>query len=157
MKFKIMLTIVFLTAIFLFNSARPALAVTLEEMIPEIKCPEDNETLEHQHGCEIHKRMLTLLEKLIKEGKTKDEILDIFAQQFGPGALVTVRDVGFGRLARLIPRIVLIIAVILVVAFIGKWIKITEEKEKISTSEVSDDKYNKKFEEEYKAFKEKSL
>ncbi len=159
MKTKIITPLIILYSMIFLYFTRPIFAApaTLEEMVLELKCPEDQETLEHQHGCQIHAKMLKRLEILIFEGKTKDEILDIFNDEFGPGSLVNLRKKGFGLLAYLVPILGLTLALTLISAYIGKWIKVTKTQEQMNKTDVKleskEEKYEKQFDDEYKAFK----
>ncbi|MEW6088466.1 MAG: cytochrome c-type biogenesis protein CcmH [bacterium] len=149
---------VFLILLFfaVYSSQNKVSAVTVDEMLPEIKCPDDQESLEHQHGCPKHEEMLSLLQRLVGEGKTKDEILDAFVSQYGLSSLVNATGRGFGRTSYLVPIFGLLLVFVIIYIYIEKWIKRGEinsqlEKEKVTSEGLSG--YEKKFNEEYENFK----
>ncbi|MEW6086928.1 MAG: cytochrome c-type biogenesis protein CcmH [bacterium] len=152
---KIIFTVLLFSIIFPVRNT--VFAVSVEEMMKELKCPKDQESLEHQHGCPEHKEMLSLLEQLVKDGKTKDEILNIFADKFGPESLVNVQMKGFGLLSYLVPISGLFLVFILIFIIIKKWVKREEkiyqhEQEMVNASSDFQD-YDIIFEEEYEKFK----
>ncbi|MBI5208067.1 MAG: cytochrome c-type biogenesis protein CcmH, partial [Candidatus Firestonebacteria bacterium] len=124
---------------------------TMEEIHSEIKCPDHDRP-----------EIVSLVDKLIKEGKTKEEILDDVGNKFGIGVLVNPSEKKIGVVPFLVPSLVLALSIIIAFAYIGKWIKINKSKEKDSNidknnnKQLNDEKYENQFEKEYKAFKEKS-
>ncbi|MBI4649708.1 cytochrome c-type biogenesis protein CcmH [Candidatus Desantisbacteria bacterium] len=125
---------------------------TMEEILQqEIKCPDHDRP-----------EIISTVKKMSDEGKSKDEILDAVSMQFGGAVLINPREKGAGMaMAYIVPVAGFALALILISAFIGKWIKINksheESKNAMNVQSPGDgkDKYEIQFEEEYKAYKER--
>ncbi|MDD5771849.1 MAG: cytochrome c-type biogenesis protein CcmH [bacterium] len=145
MRNKKVFILIILAAI-IFSGIQPVLAVSVEDIRAEIKCPDHDRP-----------EIVSLVNSLIKEGKAKDEILDAVAEQFGEGVLVVTREKRMGFKPYVIPVIGLTIAFVLVFVYIKKWITKGEktnlrDKEIVEASKDITD-YNKRFNEEFEIFK----
>lgn len=139
--------IVLLLTLVLFNYGKKSVyAVTVEDVRHDIKCPDHDRP-----------EILSLIDKLVKEGKTKDDIMDAVAENFGEEVFSVTREKKIGIIPYLIPTFIMIIAFIIVFVYIKKWIKKGEkinlrDKEMVEASNDITD-YNKRFIEEYETFK----
>lgn len=146
MKNKISFIILTLAAIIFYSGKNPVFAVNMDEIRAEIKCPDHDRP-----------EIVSLVESLINEGKTKDEILDAVAENFGEGVFAVTREKKLGLKPFIIPAFGMIIVFIFGFAYIKKWITkgekaVLHEKEIIEASKDIID-YKKRFDEEYDKFK----
>lgn len=146
MKFKKIFTALMLAAVLFYSVKNPVLAVSVEEIRAEIKCPDHDRP-----------EILSLVESQINEGKTKDEILDAVAEKFGEEVFSVTREKKMGSKPYIIPALGLAVAFIFGFFYMKKWITKGEkttllEKEIVEASKDITD-YNKKFNDEYELFK----
>jgi cytochrome c-type biogenesis protein CcmH len=65
-------------------------------------------------------QMRTAIRRMIKEGKTKQEILDVFVAQFGEAILTVPPKRGFNLVAYILPFVGLIVGGVVVVVFLRR-------------------------------------
>lgn len=146
MKIKNYYILMMIYVIIICSGGKPVFAVNMDEIRAEIKCPDHDRP-----------EIVSMVDALIKEGKSKDEILDAVAENYGEDLLVVTREKRMGLKPYIIPVLGLSIALVLVFVYIKKWItkgeKITlQEKETVEASKGIID-YRKRFEEEFEIFK----
>jgi hypothetical protein len=146
MKNKNIFAVLMIAVIIFYSGGKPVLAVSVDEIRTEIKCPDHDRP-----------EVLALVEGLVNEGKTKDEILDAVAEKFGEEIFAVTREKKMGSKPFIIPAFSLAVAFIFGFVYIKKWITKGEkttllEKEIVEASKDITD-YNKKFIEEYELFK----
>ena len=143
-KNKIIFFIIMFTAFTLYSGDKYVSALSVEDIRAEIKCPDHDRP-----------EILSLIGTMVKEGKTKDEIMDAVGDNFGEEVFTVTREMG--SKPYVIPAIIFIISLFFVVAYIKKWI-IKGEKTNLHDKEIVDAStgitdYKKRFDEEYKIFK----
>ena len=140
------LHIFLILTVIIFTGLKTILAVNMDDIRAEIKCPEHDSP-----------EIVYLVTGLINQGKSKDEILDAVAEQFGEDVLVVSREKRMGLKPFIIPIIGMLIAFIFGFIYIKKWIMkgektILRDKEIVDASKDITD-YNQRFTKEYEIFK----
>jgi cytochrome c-type biogenesis protein CcmH len=73
------------------------------------------------HDSEVAKDMKEQVRKMLVEGKSRQEILDSYVEQYGARILSIPPQVGFNRLSFLMPVLFIIAGFVVVGAFLRKW------------------------------------
>jgi cytochrome c-type biogenesis protein CcmH len=63
----------------------------------------------------------TEIMELIRQGKTKQQILDALVVQYGDRVLASPKDKGFGRAAYLVPIVIVLLALVALAIFLPRW------------------------------------
>ena len=71
--------------------------------------------------CSGGNQMRDIIKKMLKEGRSKEDILDYFVAQFGDSILTTVPKKGFNLVAYTGPFIALLVGVPLAIILIRRW------------------------------------
>jgi cytochrome c-type biogenesis protein CcmH len=71
--------------------------------------------------CSGGNQMRDVIKKMLKEGRSKEDILDYFVAQFGDSILTTVPKKGFNLIAYTGPFIALLVGVPLAIILIRRW------------------------------------
>jgi cytochrome c-type biogenesis protein CcmH/NrfF len=114
--------LVSLTALTLPTAAIAATSLrsTLNEIEEEVMCPVCGTLLGLAESPQATREKV-FVEKLVKEGKSKDEIKDALVAQYGDAVLAEPNGSGFSISAYLVPIVAFIVAVILLAAAVWKW------------------------------------
>ena len=95
---------------------------TLTEIESEVMCPVCGTLLELAESPQAT-REKAFVEKLVKQGQSKDEIKDALVAQYGDAVLAEPTGGGFSLSAYVVPIIAFIVAVILLAFAVWKWRK----------------------------------
>jgi cytochrome c-type biogenesis protein CcmH len=100
--------------------APSSLRSTLNEIEEEVMCPVCGTLLGLAESPQAT-REKAFVEKLVKEGKTKDEIKDELVAQYGDAVLAEPNGSGFSISAYVVPIVAFIVAALLLAAAVWKW------------------------------------
>jgi cytochrome c-type biogenesis protein CcmH len=100
--------------------APSSLRTTLNEIEEEVMCPVCGTLLGLAESPQAT-REKAFVEKLVKEGKTKDEIKDELVAQYGNAVLAEPNGSGFSISAYVVPIVAFILAAILLAGAVWKW------------------------------------
>jgi len=117
-----LLVLAALTALLLPTAAgaASALRTELNEIEAEVMCPICGTLLELAESPEAT-REKAFVEKLVKQGKSKDEVKDALVAQYGEAVLAEPKGSGFNLSAYLVPIIAFAVAVVLLALAIWRW------------------------------------
>jgi cytochrome c-type biogenesis protein CcmH len=108
--------------------AASALRTELNEIEEEVMCPVCGTLLGLAESPQAT-REKAFVEKLVKEGKSKDEIKDALVAQYGNAVLAEPNGSGFSISAYVVPIVAFIVAVILLAAAVWKWRQASASRE----------------------------
>jgi cytochrome c-type biogenesis protein CcmH/NrfF len=103
-------------------SAASALRTELNEIESEVMCPVCGTLLELAESPQAT-REKAFVEKLVKQGQSKDEIKEALVAQYGDAVLAEPKGSGFSLSAYLVPIIAFAVAVVLLAFAVWKWRK----------------------------------
>jgi cytochrome c-type biogenesis protein CcmH/NrfF len=114
--------LVALTAMALPTAAGAAtsLRTTLNEIEEEVMCPVCGTLLGLAESPQAT-REKAFVEKLVKEGKSKDQIKDALVAQYGDAVLAEPNGSGFSISAYVVPIVAFVVAALLLAAAVWKW------------------------------------
>ena len=101
-------------------SAGSALRTELNEIEGEVMCPVCGTLLELAESPQAT-REKAFIEKLVKQGQSKDEIKEALVAQYGDAVLAEPKGSGFSLSAYVVPIVAFIVAVILLAFAVWKW------------------------------------
>jgi cytochrome c-type biogenesis protein CcmH len=101
-------------------SAGSALRTELNEIESEVMCPVCGTLLELAESPQAT-REKAFVEKLVKQGESKDEIKDALVAQYGDAVLAEPKGSGFSLSAYVVPIVAFVVAVILLAFAVWKW------------------------------------
>ena len=99
-----------------------ALRTELNEIESEVMCPVCGTLLELAESPQAT-REKAFVEKLVKEGQSKDEIKDALVAQYGDAVLALPKGSGFSLSAYVVPVVAFIVAIVLLGFAVWKWRK----------------------------------
>jgi cytochrome c-type biogenesis protein CcmH len=108
--------------------AASALRTELNEIESEVMCPVCGTLLELAESPQAT-REKAFVEKLVKQGQSKDEIKEALVAQYGDAVLALPKGSGFSLSAYVVPIVAFIVAVILLALAVWKWRRATASKE----------------------------
>jgi cytochrome c-type biogenesis protein CcmH len=116
--------LVALTALLLPGAAdaASALRTELNEIESEVMCPVCGTLLELAESPQAT-REKAFVEKLVKQGQSKDEIKEALVTQYGDAVLAEPKGSGFNLSAYVVPIVAFVVAVILLAFAVWKWRK----------------------------------
>ncbi len=100
--------------------APTSLRTTLNEIEEEVMCPVCGTLLGLAESPQAT-REKAFVEKLVKEGKTKDQIKDALVAQYGDAVLAEPNGSGFSISAYVVPIVAFVVAALLLAAAVWKW------------------------------------
>ena len=103
-------------------SAAGALRTELNEIESEVMCPVCGTLLELAESPQAT-REKAFVEKLVKQGQSKDEIKEALVTQYGDAVLAEPKGSGFSLSAYVVPIIAFAVAVVLLAFAVWKWRK----------------------------------
>lgn len=109
-------------------SAVSGLRTELNEIEGEVMCPVCGTLLELAESPQAT-REKAFIEKLVKEGQSKDEIKEALVAQYGDAVLAEPKGSGFSLSAYVVPIIAFIVAVVLLGFAVWKWRKASGKSE----------------------------
>jgi cytochrome c-type biogenesis protein CcmH/NrfF len=109
-------------------SAVNGLRTELNEIEGEVMCPVCGTLLELAESPQAT-REKAFIEKLVKEGQSKDEIKEALVAQYGDAVLAEPKGSGFSLSAYVVPIIAFIVAVVLLAFAVWKWRKAAGKRE----------------------------
>lgn len=109
-------------------SAVSGLRTELNEIEGEVMCPVCGTLLELAESPQAT-REKAFIEKLIKEGQSKDEIKEALVAQYGDAVLAEPKGSGFSLSAYVVPIIAFAVAVVLLAFAVWKWRKASGKRE----------------------------
>jgi len=114
--------LVALTALLLPTAASAAsgLRSELNEIEGEVMCPVCGTLLELAESPQAT-REKAFIEKLVKQGQSKDEIKEALVEQYGDAVLAEPKGSGFSLSAYVVPIIAFAVAVVLLALAVWKW------------------------------------
>jgi cytochrome c-type biogenesis protein CcmH len=95
-------------------------SASLTDVEDEVMCPICGTLLELSDSPQAE-RERALIRRLIAAGRTKEEIKDRLASEYGPGVLATPDDSGFDLAAWVVPIVAFIAAGIALAIGVGRW------------------------------------
>ncbi len=107
--------------------ALPALALaqcpktSVADIEDEVMCPVCGTTLQLATEAPQANREREFIQRQVDACRSKEEVKDALTAEFGPDVLATPEDEGFGLSAYLVPIVLLLIALVAVLAFAGRW------------------------------------
>ena len=102
-----------------------------------------------EHGSDAAKQVKVQIAGLIAEGKTRDEILDMYVAIYGEKILSSPKPTGFNMMAYFMPPVFLLLGGLLVIYFINRQITPAVQPAKVKEATYSDE-FFKKIEQEMK-------
>jgi cytochrome c-type biogenesis protein CcmH/NrfF len=108
--------------------AASALRTELNEIESEVMCPVCGTLLELAESPQAT-REKAFVEKLVKQGQSKDEIKDALVAQYGDAVLAEPKASGFSLSAYVVPIVAFIVAVILLALAVWRWRRATASRE----------------------------
>lgn len=100
--------------------AATSLRTTLNEIEEEVMCPVCGTLLGLAESPQAT-REKAFVEKLIKEGKSKNQIKDALVAQYGDAVLAEPNGSGFSISAYVVPIVAFVVAALLLAAAVWKW------------------------------------
>lgn len=97
-----------------------AAALSVTEVARELRCPTCNAPLDVSNSP-VAGDMKRIIGEYIREGRTKDEILDLMVADFGPEVLATPPKSGFNLVVWVVPFAVLLLGLIVVPLLARTW------------------------------------
>lgn len=101
-------------------SAASALRSELNEIEAEVMCPVCGTLLELAESPQAT-REKAFIEKLVKQGQSKDEIKEALVAQYGDAVLAEPKGSGFSLSAYVVPIIAFVAAAVLLALAVWKW------------------------------------
>jgi cytochrome c-type biogenesis protein CcmH len=101
-------------------SAASALRTELNEIEAEVMCPVCGTLLELAESPQAT-REKAFIEKLVKQGQSKDEIKDALVEQYGDAVLAEPKGSGFSLSAYVVPIVAFVVAVVLLALAVWRW------------------------------------
>lgn len=101
------------------------------------------------HDSEAARQVKTQIAGLLAEGKTKEEILDMYVAIYGEQILARPRARGFNLLAYIMPPVILLVGGLMFVYFVGRFKTPATDTVDVKTSSYGDE-FLRKVEEEMK-------
>jgi cytochrome c-type biogenesis protein CcmH len=92
----------------------------LNEIEGEVMCPVCGTLLELAESPQAT-REKAFVEKLVKQGQSKDEIKEALVDQYGDAVLAEPKGSGFSLSAYVVPIVAFIVAVVLLALAVWKW------------------------------------
>lgn len=108
--------------------AASALRTELNEIESEVMCPVCGTLLELAESPQAT-REKAFIEKLVKQGQSKDEIKEALVAQYGDAVLAEPKGSGFSLSAYVVPIVAFIVAAVLLALAVWRWRKATASKE----------------------------
>lgn len=108
--------------------AASALRTELNEIESEVMCPVCGTLLELAESPQAT-REKAFVEKLVKQGQSKDEIKEALVAQYGDAVLAEPKGSGFSLSAYVVPIVAFAIAVVLLALAVWKWRKAAGSRE----------------------------
>jgi cytochrome c-type biogenesis protein CcmH len=108
--------------------AASSLRSELNEIEEEVMCPVCGTLLGLAESPQAT-REKAFVEKLVKEGKSKDQIKDALVEQYGNAVLAEPNGSGFSISAYVVPIVGFILAVILLAGAVWKWRQTASRRE----------------------------
>jgi cytochrome c-type biogenesis protein CcmH/NrfF len=102
--------------------AASALRTELNEIESEVMCPVCGTLLELAESPQAT-REKAFVEKLVKQGQSKDEIKEALVAQYGDAVLALPKGSGFSLSAYVVPIVAFIVAIVLLGFAVWKWRK----------------------------------
>jgi cytochrome c-type biogenesis protein CcmH len=102
--------------------AASALRTELNEIESEVMCPVCGTLLELAESPQAT-REKAFVEKLVKQGQSKDEIKDALVAQYGDAVLAEPKGSGFSLSAYVVPIVAFAVAIVLLGFAVWKWRK----------------------------------
>lgn len=139
LKFVVLLA---LTALLLPVSS---LALTTSEMSGEIMCTCGCTMVLNTCSCGTADDMRSEIDSMIGQGKSKDEIINIFVSQYGEKILSSPPRRGFNLVAYIAPGFGLLIGMVVAVFLVRRWrfSRLLEEEEEAEGPGISDEMLEK--------------
>jgi cytochrome c-type biogenesis protein CcmH len=127
---SLLLVLVGLAALILPTAAGAAngLRTELNEIEGEVMCPVCGTLLELAESPQAT-REKAFIEKLVKQGQSKDEIKDALVEQYGDAVLAEPKGSGFSLSAYVVPIVAFAVAVILLALAVWRWRKAAGKRE----------------------------
>jgi cytochrome c-type biogenesis protein CcmH/NrfF len=100
--------------------AKSGLRSELNEIEEEVMCPVCGTLLGLAESPQATREKV-FVEKLVKEGKSKDEVKDALVAQYGNAVLAEPNGSGFSISAYVVPIVAFIVAALLLAAAVWKW------------------------------------
>jgi cytochrome c-type biogenesis protein CcmH/NrfF len=108
--------------------AASALRTELNEIESEVMCPVCGTLLELAESPQAT-REKAFIEKLVKQGQSKDEIKEALVAQYGDAVLAEPKGSGFSLSAYVVPIVGFIVAAVLLALAVWKWRRATASKD----------------------------
>ncbi|HXF32219.1 MAG TPA: cytochrome c-type biogenesis protein CcmH [Solirubrobacterales bacterium] len=122
-RLSLTLTVLAALGALLLPTAAPAasaLRSELNEIEAEVMCPVCGTLLELAESPQAT-REKAFIEKLVKQGQSKDEIKEALVEQYGDAVLAEPKGSGFSLSAYVVPIIAFAVAVVLLALAIWRW------------------------------------
>ena len=158
--------VVGLTAVIIFSSGPVVGAVqdaqeeflqkTARELYALIMCPICSGQTIGQSSAETSAQMRDLVLKKLRQGETKEEVLQYFVSKYGERILAEPTKRGFNRMLWLLPFVIVVVAVAVISILMRRWSKTTSTKDPVQTEPRVDEnqqsEYVTRLEKELKEF-----
>ncbi len=95
------------------------------------------------HESDAAKQVKLQIAQLIKEGKNREEVLDMYVAIYGERILASPRAQGFNVMAYWMPRIILVVGVLLVLFVINRMTVAGTQPVQVDKSKYEDEFFNK--------------
>jgi cytochrome c-type biogenesis protein CcmH/NrfF len=108
--------------------AASALRTELNEIEAEVMCPVCGTLLELAESPQAT-REKAFIEKLVKQGQSKEEIKEALVAQYGDAVLAEPKGSGFNLSAYVVPVVAFIVAAVLLALAVWKWRRATASRD----------------------------
>jgi len=136
------------------NPEEEALQKTASELYDGIMCPLcPGQSIWHSSNV-TSRQMQDLVLKKLRQGETKEEILEYFASRYGERILAKPKTEGFNVMLWFLPGVFGALAVIVIYLLIRRWSKRARVKSVTHVEEAQLTEYEERMEKELKEFEE---
>ena len=136
------------------NPEEEALQKTASELYEGLMCPLCPGQTIAQSNSETSRQMRDLVLKKLRQGETKEEILQYFASRYGERILAKPKTEGFNVMLWFLPGVFGALAVIVIYLLIRRWLKRVPVKTVPHFKEAHLAEYEERLEKELKEFDE---
>ncbi|HIJ57148.1 MAG TPA: hypothetical protein HPQ03_13655 [Deltaproteobacteria bacterium] len=129
-----------------------SLQKTARELYSLIMCPICSGQTIGQSNTETSAQMRDLVLKKLRQGETKEEVLQYFASRYGERILAEPTKGGFNRMLWLLPFVIVVVAVAVISFLMRRWSKRPSVEDEPRFDENQPSEYLTRLEKELKEF-----
>ena len=141
-----------LAAMAVEGAQEESLQKTARELYALIMCPICSGQTIGQSSAETSVQMRDLVLKKLRQGETKEEVLQYFASKYGERVLAEPTKGGFNRMLWLLPFVIVVVAVVVISLLMRRWSKRVSVETEPRFDENQQSEYLTRMEKELKEF-----